>query len=141
MSRDDTGRVSVFLAIAMFGLLAVLGVVVDATGQLRTLLRADNLAAEAARAAGQAVHTGVVRDGDDLAVLEERAAVYATRYLEAAGYGEPGQEWEVRTGSPPGTVHITVSLPYQPRVLGMLGYSERRVVVHTTAVLVPSSPD
>lgn len=137
----DRGRVSVFLAIAMVGLLVVLGVVVDASGQLRTLLRADNLAAEAARAAGQALDTGEVRDGDDLAVLEERAAAYAAQYLEAAGYGEPGHQWEVRTGSPPGTVHITVSLPYRPRILGMFGFPERRVVVHTTAVLVPTSPD
>jgi hypothetical protein len=68
--------------------------------------------------------------------VDARAVEYADRYLAAAGLDEPGQEWTVRVGDSPGTVHITVTLPYQPRVLGLFGFPERPVTAHATAVLI-----
>jgi hypothetical protein len=52
---DDAGRVSVLLAITITGLLFIIGVVHDVGGQIRTALYAEQVAAEAARAAGQAL--------------------------------------------------------------------------------------
>ena len=40
----DHGRVSIFLAVTMIGVLAIIGLSFDGAGQLRTLQRADNLA-------------------------------------------------------------------------------------------------
>ena len=54
----DAGRVSLFLAVSMLGILAIIGMSFDGAGQLRALQRADNLAAEAARAGGQADRPG-----------------------------------------------------------------------------------
>lgn len=136
MTGNESGRVSVFLAIALTGLLAIIGVTVDAAGQLRTLLHADNLAAEAARAAGQAVDTGQVRRGDELAVVHAQAVDYAARYLAAAGRDLPGGDWSVRPGATPGTVEIEVRLTYRTVILRLFGIPEREVTANATAVLV-----
>lgn len=51
--RGDAGRVSIFLAVALIGVLAIIGMAFDGAGQLRTLQRAENLAAEAAARAAR----------------------------------------------------------------------------------------
>lgn len=135
MTGIESGRVSVFLAIALAGLLAIVGVTVDAAGQLRTLMRADNLAAEAARAAGQAVDTGRVRGGDELAVVHAEAVDYAARYLAGAGQDLPGR-WSVHPGAAPGTVEIEVRLTYRTAILRLFGIPQREVTANATAVLV-----
>lgn len=135
MTRE-AGRISVFLAVAITGLLAVLGAAVDATGQLRTLLRADNLAAEAARAAGQAVDVDAVAGTGQHQLDRDQAIRYAAEYLAAAGHDQPGSDWTVEP-SPDGTaVEITVQLTYQPRILGLFGRPPTRVTGTATAVLV-----
>ena len=138
--RDDTGRVSVFLAIVVAGMLAIIGVAVDASGQLRTLMRADNLAAEAARAAGQAVDTTAVLQGtDELSVVHEQAVDNAARYLGEGGHDLPEHTWTVTPGSG-GTVDIEVTLVYQTRILQLFGITERELTAEATAVLV-TEPD
>lgn len=132
---SDAGRVSVFIAIAITGLLMVFGAVVDGTGQLRTLMRADNIAAEAARAAGQAVDVDVVAAEGDHRVDEDLAAEYARRYLVTAGHDEPGMTYDIGLGDD-GTVSIVVELPYRNRVLGMFGRSDVQLTATSTAVLV-----
>lgn len=131
----DAGRVSVFLVIIFTGLLMVLGVTVDATGQLRTLMRADNLAAEAARAAGQAVDVDLVAETGQHQVDPVLAVEYAQRYLDAAGHDEPGMSYDV-TLIDGTTVAIEVELPYRNRVLGMFGRSDVQVTGTAVAVLV-----
>lgn len=128
----DAGRVSVFLAIAVTGLLMVLGVAVDATGQLRTLVRADNLAAEAARAAGQAIDVEAVAASGAHRVDPQLAAAYAEEYLAAAGHA-PDADVVVVDAE---TVSITVELPYHNRVLGLFGRGDVTVSATATAVLV-----
>jgi hypothetical protein len=134
--RSDTGRVSVFLAIAFAGILAIIGVAVDASGQLRTLMRADNLAAEAARAAGQAVDTAAVLQGaEELSVVHDQAIDNAARYLAEAGHDLPDHSWSVTPGTG-ATVDIEVSLVYQTRILQLFGITERELTAEATAVLV-----
>lgn len=55
-AAGEQGRVSIFLAIAVTGLLFITGVAHDVSVQIRTALQAELVAAEAARAAGQAVN-------------------------------------------------------------------------------------
>lgn len=135
-ARRDAGRVSVFLAVAVTGLLAVLGAAVDATGQLRTLLRADNLAAEAARAAGQAVDVAAVARSGSYRIDPDRAVRYARDYLVAAGHDLPGSAWSVRLTDDRTAVQITVQLTYQHRILGRFGVPDAAVTGTATAVLV-----
>ena len=133
--EHDAGRVSVFLVIIFTGLLMVLGVTVDATGQLRTLMRADNLAAEAARAAGQAIDVDLVAETGQHRVDPALAMEYARRYLNAAGHNEPGMSYDI-TLIDDTTVAIEVELPYRNRVLGMFGRSDVQVTGTAVAVLV-----
>jgi hypothetical protein len=135
-SGHDAGRVSVFMAVAITGLVAIFGAAVDATGQLRTLLRADNLAAEAARAAGQAIDIDAVAEAGEHRVSEQRAIQYANQYLTEAGHDLPDSAWSVQP-SPDGTaVEITVRLTYQHRILGLFGIPDPQVTGTSTATLV-----
>lgn len=137
-TEPDAGRVSVFLAIAFTGLLIIIGVAVDASGQLRTLLRAENIAAEGARAAGQAVDHGQVISGGTATADPDQAAQAAAEYVNAAAaaVGQTVQPVPVVV-SPDGTqVQITVILTYQTQILWMVGITERQVTATSTATLV-----
>lgn len=132
----DAGRVSVFIAVAVIGLIAVFGAAVDATGQLRTLMRANNIAAEAARAAGQGVDIDAVAEGGGHRVSQARAVQYANEYLAAAGHDLPGGSWNVSPDDTGTTVDIVVQLTYEHRILGMFGVPDAQVTGTSTAVLV-----
>lgn len=135
MNRD-AGRVSVFMAIAVIGLVAVFGAAVDATGQLRTLMRANNIAAEAARAAGQGIDVDTVAEGGGHRVSQARAVQYANEYLATAGHDLPGGSWSVTPDETGTAVDIIVRLTYEHRILGMFGVPDAQVTAASTAVLV-----
>ncbi|MPZ27665.1 MAG: hypothetical protein GEV12_14960 [Micromonosporaceae bacterium] len=135
-TAPDAGRVSVFIAVAIIGVVAAFGAAVDATGQLRTLMRADNIAAEAARAAGQGIDIDAVAEGGQHRVSQARAAQYASEYLATAGHDLPGSAWSVAPSSDGTAVDITVQLTYELRILGMFGVPDPRVTGTSTAVLV-----
>ena len=103
----DRGRISVFVAAVMPVMLLFIALMWDASGYLRALHRADNIANEAARAAGQAINTargeraGIVVDP---AAAEQAAAVPGRRGGDRARYGS------VRTVGRWGDVVV----PYEP---------------------------
>jgi hypothetical protein len=66
----EAGSVTVFLAITVTGLLILVGLVADGGAKLRATQRADTIAAEAARTAGQAIETGTVTIAPDGTTLE-----------------------------------------------------------------------
>ena len=82
---DDRGAVTLFLCIAAIGLLALAGLVVDGGAKVRATQRADRLAAEAARAVGQAVNVSAVLSGTAVRVDARAALAAAQDYLDAAG--------------------------------------------------------
>lgn len=81
---QERGAVTLFVAIAVVGLMAMLGLVVDGGGKIRAVQRADRLAAEAARAAGQAVDARSVLSGEVIRVDRTAALAAAQQYLSAA---------------------------------------------------------
>jgi Putative Flp pilus-assembly TadE/G-like len=81
----DEGAVTLFVAIAMVGLLALAGLVVDGGAKVRAVQRADRLAAEAARAAGQELDVAGVLAGGDVRVDRRAALIAAESYLRASG--------------------------------------------------------
>lgn len=130
---SDHGRVSVMLAICFGGLLAMIGVAADASGQFRTLLYVDAVAAEAARAAGQEIdveHTAATGEHR----VDPQAAVQAAHaYLQAAG-----ATGEV-TFSPDFTeITVIAEATYQPRILHLFGRPPVTVTGTHTAALVAS---
>ncbi len=81
--RDDRGRVAIFFAILAPAFLAMIGLVVDGGGKIRALQRADNIAAEAARAAGQAINAGQAISGGEKVIDPGAASTAAQQYINA----------------------------------------------------------
>ncbi|SCL58857.1 Putative Flp pilus-assembly TadE/G-like [Micromonospora citrea] len=118
----DDGRVSVFLAVAMVGVLAVIGMAFDGAGQLRTLQRADNLAAEAARAGGQAIDRAAAIEGGPTRIDRPQARRAVADYLAAAGatghtVSFPRVDGETR-------VRVRVTVTHHRSMLGLFGFDE-----------------
>lgn len=138
--RDrDAGRVSLFLAIAMIGVLAIIALAYDGAGQLRTMQRADNLAAEAARAGGQAVDLDrLLEDGST--VLERDAARAAVdNYLRGVdGVARWDVQIEVVDGNPRLTVNLEIT--YRRAFLGLFSFADTVTVPGTaTATLLTTT--
>ncbi len=131
----DRGSVTVFVAIAAVGLLAIAGLVVDGSAKVRAVQRADRIAAQAARAGGQAVDVADVLAGRPLRVDRRAALAAADSYLRAAGV--EGSAGLVDGGSGL-AVSTTISAPTV--FLGLVGVPSITVRGSAEATLVPSSP-
>lgn len=135
----DHGRVSIFLAVAMLGVLAIVGLSFDGAGQLRTLQRADNLAAEAARAGGQAIDRATAIEGGPKRIDQPEATVAVANYLGSAGttghtvsFPQVGGETLIR---------VTVTITYQRSMLGLFGFPQTVTVTgEATARAVTAGP-
>jgi hypothetical protein len=107
--RRDDGRVSVFFAIMMPAWIAMLGLVVVGGNRIIAMQRADNIAAEAGRAAAQAIDGPLAIAGGPKLIDPAAAADAAAAYLATAG----------ATGTitvAPDRQHLTVTvrLTYEP---------------------------
>ncbi len=112
----DRGSVTVFVRMAGLALLLMTGLVVDGAGTLRASARADQVAAEAARAAAQALDArgATVR-------IDRPAAIRAARaYLDSAGVTGQVQVIGSRTVEVSDTVHGRFLIL---AVLGRPGYT------------------
>ena len=130
----DCGAVTVFLSIAVVGLLALAGLVVDGGAKVRAVQRADRVAAEAARAAGQAVDLSDVLAGQELGVDRGAAIAAAERYLRAAGVEGTAR---VVPGGSGIVVSTTTTVPTV--FLGLVGIPTFRVQGGAEVALVDSS--
>ncbi|WP_298331281.1 pilus assembly protein TadG-related protein [Haloactinopolyspora sp.] len=82
-TSSDTGSITLIFAVVTLALIAMVGLVFDGRAQMTAQQRADNVAAEAARAAGQHISGSVVTGSSG---LDRRRAVAAARnHLSAAG--------------------------------------------------------
>jgi hypothetical protein len=127
----ETGRVSVFLAIALAGVLILVGMVDDGGGRLRAMQRADNIAAEAARAAGQAIDGPAAIQGGDKLLERAQAVRAAQAYLAAAGV-----RGTVSVSGDRKSVQVGVEITEQTAMLSLIGISSYHVTGTATAVLV-----
>lgn len=113
----DRGRISVFVAGAMPMMLVFIALMWDASGYLRALHRADNIANEAARAAGQAINIPLAVTGEEIVVDPDAAAQAASAYLSDAGV--TGQ---VQVSEDGRQVSVAVEVVYEPLLLGPFGF-------------------
>jgi hypothetical protein len=81
----DHGKVTVFFAIIATAWFAMLALMIVGGGRVRAYQRADNVAAEAARAAGQAIDPSLAIPGGRKQVDPDRARAAALAYLASAG--------------------------------------------------------
>lgn len=103
----------VVFAAALF---LMIGLSVDGGGRMRAIERADNIAAEAARAGGQAIDIPKAVTGEADVVDPVKAIAAAKAYL--AGAGATG----TASVSPDGRqITVTVALVYQPAFLDLMG--------------------
>lgn len=129
----DEGAVTLFVAIAMVGLLALAGLVVDGGAKVRAVQRADRLAAEAARAAGQAIDVGAVLEGSEVRVDRRAAIVAAESYLRAAGV-----EGSARVVDGGAGVSVTATATEPTVFLGLIGVPQFTVRGNAEVALVHS---
>lgn len=130
-ARSDEGSVSVFVALCAVGLLVVIGIVIDCGGRLRAVERADALAQEAARAAGQQIDQGAALSGGRLVVDPAAATAAARQYL--ADNGAHGEAVVAADGR---TIHVTVDGTYDTALLGVIGIGSMPVHGEGSAALV-----
>lgn len=83
--RDDRGKVTIFMAIIAPAWIAMLGLVIVGGGRVRAYQRADNIAAEAARTAGQAIAPGSAIQGGRKVIDPALAEAAARAYLTTVG--------------------------------------------------------
>jgi len=128
--RDD-GRIALLALVLAFAVLAMIGLSVDGGGKVRALERADSLASEAARAAGQAILAPQAIQGGDKVVDPTAAVIAAQNYLAAAGV-----TGTVAVAADRKHITVTVTIVYTTVFLGLIGIDTLTATRQATAVLV-----
>jgi hypothetical protein len=127
----QAGRVSILLAVTLAGLLFIIGVAHDVGDQVRAALWAEQLAAEAARAGGQAVDLEAVAATGEQRVDPVAAERAALSYLSDAGV-----DGQVTFSRDLTEITVSVTLTRPRVVLGLFGFGDYRVTRRATAQLV-----
>ncbi|MFE9206063.1 hypothetical protein [Micromonospora sp. NPDC007230] len=117
---SESGRVSIFLAVAMTGVLVIISLAYDGAGQLRSLQRADNLAAEAARSGGQVIDRARAIEGGPKEIDEAGARDAVADYLRAAG-GVRGHDVSFPVVDGEKQIRVRVRITYRRNLLGLFG--------------------
>ena len=123
----ENGRVSLFLAVAMTGVLAIISLAYDGAGQLRTLQRADNLAAEAARAGGQMIDRARAIEGGPKRIDQVAARTAVAAYLDAAG-GVRDHEVDFPVVGAETQIRVRVQITYSRDLLSLFGVQNSATV-------------
>ncbi|WSY02561.1 hypothetical protein OG590_35585 [Streptomyces goshikiensis] len=129
--REDGGGIAVYAAIVTIALLGIIGLALDGAGKLRATERADAVAMEAARAAGQAIDPTQAVTGESLRVNPEAAAAAARAYLARAG-----TQGSVSLSADGTQLTVTVSDTYATKFLSIAGISSMSVSGHGSARLL-----
>lgn len=122
------GSITVWLATFSIGVLVMIGLVVDVGGKVRTQQRAQDLAAQAARVAGEQLHPELAISGQSATVQAAQARHAAQAYL--AGSGVTGT---VTISA--GRISVEVVDHYQPVILTLIGVGDITVTATATSQL------
>ena len=122
------GSVSLFLVVAVLALFIAVGLVVDGGQKLRSTQRADDVAAEAARAGVQSVQPASTVRGLPAQVNPEAAISAARHYLSVAGVAGT----VTVTG---GRVQVSTSISFTPAFLSLIGLGTQIVTGRASARL------
>ena len=128
--HDERGSITVWLALASFVMIFLVGLAVDLGGQVHTHERAHDVAAQAARAGGEEVEGAAAIQGRELTIDPAAARAGAQRYLDVAGVDGTVS---IRNGN---TITVTVHDRYDPQFLGLIGINRLNVTGTATARLI-----
>lgn len=131
---SDRGSITVFVAVCSIGLLAIAGLVVDGGAKVRAAQRADRIAAQAARAGGQAVDVTEVLAGRPIRVDRRTALMAAAAYLHAAGVEGSTQLVDGGSG-----LEVTTTTTSPTIFLGLIGVPSFTVRGGAEVSLVPTA--
>jgi len=127
----DEGRIALLVIVLTLAVLAMIGLSVDGGGKVRALQRADRIAIEAARAAGQAIAAPQAIRGGDKVVDPVAAAQAAQSYLAAAGV-----TGSVAISDDRKQITVTVTIVYSTVFLGLVGIDTLPATRQASAILV-----
>ncbi|MEJ3743124.1 pilus assembly protein TadG-related protein [Actinomycetes bacterium KLBMP 9797] len=112
----DAGRIGLFYAIVLPGLIAMIGLAGDSAGYVRSTQRANNIAAEAARAGGQAIRLPEAINGETKVVDTAKALDAVRDYLTTAGI----TQWQADIADDGQQLTVTVTVHYDPLLVDVL---------------------
>lgn len=129
LRRSERGSIMLFVLILTFAFMLTVGFVVDGSGRMNAVQKAESVAREAARFAGQAMTSDAVRGtGTTIDPAVGRSA--AQRYLAASDV--------TGTVTIQGSrVHVQVNVTYDPVFLTIIGLT--RVTVTGEADSAPAN--
>ncbi|MFC9033648.1 pilus assembly protein TadG-related protein [Streptomyces arboris] len=127
----DRGSVTLFWLIAGVAIIGMLGLLVDGGGILRAKATADDIAAEAARTAGQQLDLSQAIPGTALVVDPDAAQQAAEAFLAQAG-----AEGSVTVSGDGTHITVTVTDTYDAVLTSVVGYTDIPVSGRSTAQLV-----
>ena len=119
-SRDERGSVSVWAVTIAPALIILAGLAVDGGGKVHAEQRAMNLAAEAARVAGQQLHVDEAVHGARATTDTAQARTAARRFLATAGVSGS----VIVRGD---TIQVTVTDSYPTVFLSIIGIDQLAV--------------
>jgi Flp pilus assembly protein TadG len=130
--RDERGSISIWLALATFVMMILIGLAVDLGGQVHAKQRADDIAAQAARAGGEQVQAAPAVEGQYLAIDTSEARTAAQDYLTASGVIGTVT---ITNGN---TITVDVTDTYVPKFLSIIGINHLTVTGKASARLIRS---
>jgi Flp pilus assembly protein TadG len=122
LSRRDRGSVTIWLALASFVMIVLVGVAVDLSGQVYAQQHARDIAAQAARTAGQQIDAAQGVRGIAAQTNTTQAIAAAKAYIAAAGLS--GEATVTGGGA---TITVTVADTYETKFLSIIGLQSMRV--------------
>lgn len=130
--HDERGSVSVWAVLIVTAFALIVGISVDLTGQIAAKQRTDDVAAQAARIAGQQADADSLMAGTrTVTVSPQQARQAALAYI--AGAGMTGTATLTAGGT---QLTITTTDSYRPAFLSSLGMGPLTVTGTSTARLV-----
>lgn len=121
-SRRDKGSVTIWLALASFVMIVLVGVAVDLSGQVYAQQHARDIAAQAARTAGQQINASLGVRGIGAQTNTAQAIAAAKSYIAAAG-----MEGDASITGGGTTITVSVVDTYETKFLSIIGLTSLRV--------------
>jgi len=121
-SRRDKGSVTIWLALASFVMIVLVGVAVDLSGQVYAQQHARDIAAQAARTAGQQIDASRGVRGIGAQTNTAQAIAAAKSYIAAAG-----MEGDATVTGGGRTITVSVVDTYETKFLSIIGLTSLRV--------------
>ncbi len=128
---DDRGSVTIWLALASFAMAVLVGLAVDLSGQVYAQQRAQDVAATAARTAGQQVEAASGVRGLSAQTNPAEAAAVARACVAASGM--VGDAVVTAGGT---RVAVSVRATYATKFLSIVGIHELPVTAHADVRVV-----